>query len=147
MYSVQELKEFLREVDFLFPVPLSQKQNLDEFAKKLAEKATLCAVEDGGRIVALVAGYTDGGLDRLGYVSIVATLPSAQGKGYASSLMRQFLDVAKSKRLRAVHLYTARENRAAVHMYQRLGFSEWHSENEPRPHDLHLILYIGEESE
>ena len=31
---------FLRVVDTDFPIPLSQKQNLDEFADKLHQKAT-----------------------------------------------------------------------------------------------------------
>lgn len=143
MMNKERLYSFLKAVDKSFPVPLSLKQDLDILAEKFADKATLCYVEERGRILALVAGYTDSVIDNIGYISVVATLPEARGAGYGSRLVREFLDVARKKKLSAVHLYTARSNVAAIGMYKKIGFEEWLCENEPRPDDLHLIFRIS----
>lgn len=142
--NAKEIEKFLREVDGLFPVPLSHKQPLSQLAEKLAERATLCAVQQGERLLALVAGYTENTPDGRGYISVVACLPEVQGQGHASRLVRSFIEIAARRGLSAVHLYTVRENRPAVRMYERLGFVEWRADPEPRPDDLHLIYEIKE---
>lgn len=144
MIDIQKIEEFLISADKLFPIPLSQKQNLKAFAQKLAEKATICTACEDGKIVSMVAGYTDNVVDGLAYISIVASLPNTQGKGYASSLIKEFIRICKQKTIDAVHLYTTKTNDVAIKMYKKLGFVEWITPNEPRPEDLHLIYYIGE---
>ncbi len=143
--DIKGLNVFLHKVDKLFPIPLSEKQNLNDFALKLAEKATLFVEYEDDRIIAAVAGYTENVIDNLGYISIVATLPEAQGKGLASKLVNQFLKNAEQKQLNAVHLYAVTTNVPAIRMYQKLGFVEYVIHDEPRPYDTHLIYYINKE--
>ena len=142
-----KLRTFLNVVDTLFPVPLSKKQDLDTFVDKLLEKAILCVAWEGERIVALVAGYADNVIDRLGYISIVATLPEAQGRGLASEKVQEFLDIARDKGLRGVHLYAVPDNLPAIKMYKKLGFEVYCPKNESRPEDAHLIYYIEREKQ
>ena len=139
------LKKFLAAVDMNFPVPLSQKQDIETLTDKFLQKATLCYKDIDGEIVSLVAGYTENVINDLAYISVVATLPDAAGKGYASQLVRDFLCIAKEKGLYAVHLYVVRSNIPAVKMYSKLGFVEWIIDDEPRPDDLHMICYLEEE--
>lgn len=139
-----ELETFLSAVDELFPVPLSQKQELAVFADKLAQKGTICAELSNDKIVALVAGYTDNVPNNIGYISIVATLPMFQGRGIAAMLLRQFIQIAEEKHLDAVHLYTTPCNSKAISMYRQIGFVEYFPQDEPRPYDLHLIYNIRE---
>lgn len=138
--KTEQLTEFLKAVDQDFPVPLSQKQQLSQYAAKLHSCATLCTECRDGRILSIAAGYTDNTVDGLGYISLVATLAEARGQGHAS---RQFLDIARTKGLRGVHLYAVASNEPAVRMYRRLGFTEYHPLNDPRPDDLHLIHYFA----
>ena len=145
MIDTKKIEHFLLAVDDSFPVPLSEKHNLVEFAEKLCDKATICTAIEDSNIVALLAGYTDNVENKLGYISIVATLPQAQGKGYGTSLVREFLDIARKKGLRAVHLYAVRENIPAMRMYKKLGFEDYILDDEPRPDDAHLIYYIDKE--
>lgn len=142
MYSVQEIESFLREVDYSFPVPLSQKQDLHSFACKLHEKATICAERADGIIQSMVAGYTDNLENGLAYVSIVATLKAYQGHGTATKLVCRFLDICRDKGFRAVHLYAVESNVTAIEMYRKIGFVRYEMENETRPEDAHLIYYI-----
>lgn len=140
--KIDELEMFLHSVDYTFPIPLSKKQDLRLFAKKLVDKATLCAETENGEILSLVAGYTDHVINDIAYISVVATLPNARGKGYAQTLVKKFISIAKDKDLSAVHLYTVETNTAAVTMYRNLGFEDYILSDETRPDDLHLIYYI-----
>lgn len=145
MKQTQKIEAFLIKVDKSFPVPLSNKQNLKDFAIKLNEKATICIKEENGEILSMVAGYTESLENNIAYISVVATLENARGKGYAKALVKDFINICKKKRIKAVHLYTVATNLSAVKMYKSIGFGKFILENEPRKNDLHLIYYIKEE--
>lgn len=144
MIQAEKIEDFLTKVDKSFPVPLSKKQNLSEFAIKLNEKATLCTKEENGEIVSMVAGYTENLSDNIAYISVVATLEGSRCKGYSKALVKEFIEICIKKSIDAVHLYTVATNISAVNLYKKLGFKEYVMENEPRPDDLHLIYYIKE---
>lgn len=91
----------------------------------------------------MAAGYTENTVNNVAYITMVASLPEYRGKGLAKQLVTEFIDRAKSKRLKAVHLYAVRENEAAMNLYKSIGFVEWHLENEKRPEDVHLIHYLN----
>jgi mycothiol synthase len=90
----------------------------------------------------MVAGYTDNLVNGMAYVSIAATLPEARGKGLASSLMGEFMEICTRKGIPALHLYAVASNEPAMAMYRRLGFEIWDCPDEPRPGDAHLIKYL-----
>ena len=140
--SKEKILRFLVKADKTFPVALSDKTDLTQFALKLYNNATLCTAEEDNQIVAMVAGYTENTINNVAYISMVATLSGYTGKGYARQLVNEFIERAKSKRLKAVHLYTTRNNTPAMELYNSLGFVEWHLENEKRPDDVHLIHYL-----
>lgn len=142
--SVLQVRRFLAEVDDTFPVPLSRKQDLDKYAQKLVDYATLCVVAENGRILSMVAGYTDRTPDHRAYAAIAATVPDARGRGLAEAMMRQFIAAAREKGLEAVHLYAVAENQTAIKIYRKLGFRDWQMPGEPRPEDVHLKLDLKE---
>ena len=141
--SIQKIYNFLLKVDNTFKTPLSSRQNLLELAEKFYEKATVCAVEDCEQILAMVAGYTENLTDGIAYISVVATLPEAQGKGYAKTLINQFKQICEQKKIEAVHLYTDVSNTKAISLYKKLGFSAYIKDDEQRPQDVHLICYLN----
>ena len=142
--SVEEIELFLEAVDPHFPTPLSKKQDLRSFAIKLFDKATLCCKFNNGKISSMVAGYTDNLNENIAYISIVATLSEYRGRGYATSLVNDFIAICKRKNIDAVHLYSVSSNISAMNMYRKLGFVDYVFDNEPRPDDAHLIYYIGD---
>ncbi|MBO5908520.1 MAG: GNAT family N-acetyltransferase [Clostridia bacterium] len=141
-FSVDSILEFLKEVNSCFKTPLSKKQDLNILARKFYEKATLCAVENEKGITAMVAGYTENLTDGMAYISVVATLPSARGKGYAARCLEEFIEICKAKNIQAIHLYTEVDNSAAIKLYKKFGFVEYIKSDEPRPDDLHLICRL-----
>ncbi len=142
--STEAIENFLKKVDFEFPVPLSQKTDLEAYAKKLKESATCCCKFDNGEIVSMVAGYTNNLTDNIAYISLVATLPEYRGKGFAEELVKEFILNCKEKKIIAVHLYTLDENEKAVNLYKKIGFEKYILENESRKSDLHLIYFLEE---
>lgn len=140
--TCEQLKVFLNAVDKDFPIPLSQKQDLTALADKFYQYGTLFAEVDGGKIVSLVAGYTDNVINDRAYLSVVATLEEGRGRGLAPRLVNRFIDFARSKGLNAVHLYTDKSNIVAIEMYKKLGFEVVCDDNEPRPDDVHFIYYL-----
>lgn len=133
---------FLQKVDRDFPIPLSSKQNLQEYAQKITEYATICAIEDDGNIIAAAIGYTEHLPEKMAYLAVVATVPDYRGRGLAAKCVKQFITQCQSKQIPAVHLYTAVDNIRAIHMYESMGFRKYFPENEPRPDDLHLICCV-----
>ena len=141
--TAEKVYDFIKKVDSMFPIPLSNKQNLRIFSEKLFTKGTLCVATDNEKIVSMVGGYTENIIDNKAYISIVATLDGYKGKGFAKKLIMEFISICKEKNIDAVHLYTVYSNTAAVNMYKSIGFSEWKIKNELRKEDLHLIYYVG----
>lgn len=142
--TVSQLEAFLHEADKTFPVPLSEKQELPAYAEKLHEKATVCAAFEGEQIVSLAAGYTDNLTDNKAYLSIVATLPQARGRGLAAGLVKDFIRICRDKGVDAVHLYAVPSNLPAMKLYASLGFRELKLADEPRKDDAHLMYEIKE---
>ena len=140
--SIDEIEKFLNAVDKEFPVPLSQKTDLHEYAIKLYEHATIFFVEQDGKIAAMVAGYTDNVENNMAYISLLATKKEYRGQGYAKRLVNEFLECAKNKNLSATHLYAVETNERAVQLYYKLGFEKYMPEIEPRKDDLHLIFRV-----
>lgn len=137
-----DLVKYLKKVDLSFPIPLSRKVNLEEYADKLLEKATLCCEYKEHELVGLVAGYTDNLINNLAYIALVGVTENAQHQGIASRLVKEFCEICNKKKIDKVHLYTDTTNIKAIKMYKKLGFEEFFIENESRPQDIHFILNI-----
>lgn len=144
--SVNQIHNFLCIVDNEFPVALSEKTDLKEFALKLYHNATICIYEEDGVIKAMVAGYTQNTINRTAYMTMAVALPEYRGKGIVKELVLEFIERAKLEQLVAVHLYAVRENVAAMKLYESIGFVEWYLENEPRPDDVHFVYYLQQKT-
>ena len=121
-----------------FPIPLSNKVNLEYYTEKLLKNAVICAEFVNEQIVGLVAGYIND-VSQIAYISLVAVLPQARGRGIASKLIKEFFEKCREKEYIAVHVYTHKTNHSAICMYGKLGFEKYQIKNEPRPEDEHFI--------
>lgn len=133
---------FLQTVDKDFPIPISEKTDLESYAEKLFDRATICAEVIDNHITGMVAGYVKNTINRGAYIALVATLPEARKKGIARKLVNQFILIAKSANLQYVHLYTDNRNSKAISLYTSIGFQNYIIEDETRKEDVHLIYII-----
>ena len=142
--DISQIEEFLSAADKLFDIPLSAKTDLHSLAVKFCKHATVCAEVVQNNIVSMVAGYTENTPDDMAYISVVATLPDFSGRGLVQKHLCNFIRIAESKNLKAVHLYTTYSNIPAIRLYEKMGFSKWIKDDEFRTEDLHMILYLHE---
>lgn len=141
--TVQKIHSFLEKADRTFPVPLSEKTDLTDYAEKLCAKADLCTVCGGdGSILSLAAGYIGNCEGDTAYISMLATLPGHRGQGLGNRVLSEFIQKAEAQGLKAVHCYAVRENAAAMKLYEKAGFTELTAEHDPRPGDVHLIRWL-----
>lgn len=137
-----ELYHFLCQTDQFFPVPISQKQDLESYAKKLCERADIIAYREKGQLSGVIAGYITRSVDEMAYVSFISVLPEKQGRGIGTQLIKSFIKMSRIQNKKAVHLYAVQENSRAMAMYKKLGFIEYKVSNELRPTDIHLIMRL-----
>lgn len=130
-----ELFNFLNKIDNLFPIKLSDKQDLNTLAAKFKEFGTLNAFYDKDTIVALLSGYTNDDENGIAYVSVLAVLPEYKGRGYASTLLIEFEKICKQKNMRRIELFTHKTNKNAINMYKKNGFII-DENNKSRPDDI-----------
>lgn len=138
----EEIYRFLYKVDTLFPVFLSEKENLKKLTEKILKNGLISAIRVDNELVAFVAGYANDFKNYMAYISIVATLPEYSGKGYGELAVKDFISKCIDRGMKAIHLYAVATNVPAIKMYQKLGFIDYKIENEPRPNDAHFILYL-----
>lgn len=139
---LKKVELFLSMVDKDFPISLSEKVDLKEYAKKLCNKASVFYEEEKDEIIAMLAGYTEDLSDNIAYIALLATLTKYRGRGLAKKLMIDFFALCREKNIAAVHLYTTANNQSAQKLYKDLGFKNYTPKNEPRPNDVHLIYYL-----
>lgn len=133
---------FLKNVDKDFPIPLSKKIKIDEYAEKLISTANVIVEKDNGKIIGMVAGYIDNSIEEISYISIVAVQKEYRGKSIAKKLLQKYIDECKEKNLKGVHLYTHKTNITALKMYKNFGFISKENVKEERTEDVHLFLYF-----
>lgn len=136
-----DIVSFLESADRLFPIPLSEKVDISEYADKLMNKATLVIYQVRGVLMGMAAGYTEHlPSSNLAYLALVGVLPECWRCGIGSALIQRFIAVAQQAGARGVHLYTDPSNGSAIAMYQKLGFQQVNTPDDPRWHDVHFQL-------
>lgn len=135
---------FLKEVDADFPVPLSAKTDLNDYADKLLSKADLVAcVDAAGTVKGLAAGYIRNSVGPLSYLSMLAISRDLRGKRAGGKLVARYLEETEKAGLLGVHLYADNGNPAALKTYDNLGFVKEHFSVEPRPDDVHYLKLLN----
>ena len=124
----KDIMEFLKKIDSLFKIPLSQKIDLEEYSKKIVRNADVFLALDNESIVGIVVGYNNDKEFKISNMSILAVLNEYQGKGVARRLVNNFLDLAKNKKMEKVKLSTV--DARALKLYESLNFKIVREENE-----------------
>ncbi len=136
---IDKLFEFLKNVDYDFPVKLSDKTDLYELSEKFMTNGVVFYEEVENKIIALAAGYINNFEEKKAYISVVSTLKEYRGQGYAKKLIIKFLKKADEKGMKKVFLYTHKTNFSALEMYKKIGFCEIESD---RPDSVKLFINL-----
>lgn len=118
-----QLAEHLQRCDTQFVPELSARVDIGEYAKKIANRAVRLEAWSDDSLVGLVAAYGDDALRRIAFVTSVSVLRDWTGLGIGTRLMRDCVEYAKLNGLRRISLEVAVEQRLAVRLYEKCGFS------------------------
>lgn len=99
---------------------LSERVRMDEYAKKLSERAELFYVTNHGRDIGNCAIYLNSGT--CGYISSIAIYKKWQGRGIGTRLWDCVLGRVREKGINIIDLMVAKENHGAITFYKKIGF-------------------------
>lgn len=134
--------DFIKKINYDFPIPVSEKVDLNEYCEKLWEKAELVAEVQDEEIRGLVAGYMNDLENGSAYISLVGVSRDFRNQGLGKKLVHQFVLICREKQIRSVNLYTHKTNQAAIKMYEGLGFEIDSEGNQNRMDDIHFIKQL-----
>ena len=134
--------DFIKKINYDFPIPVSEKVDLNEYCEKLWEKAELVAEVQDEEIRGLVAGYMNDLENGSAYISLVGVSRDFRNQGLGKKLVHQFVLLCREKQIRSVNLYTHKTTQAAIKMYEGLGFEIDSEGNQNRMDDIHFIKQL-----
>jgi ribosomal protein S18 acetylase RimI-like enzyme len=126
--SAKEIFTHLKECDYDFVPPLSDKVNLMEYAQKLFKKSITFEAWSNKRIIGLIAAYLSKADDLSVFITNVSVIQEYKRCGIASTLMRNCIFYVLNHNLTTILLQVDKNNIAAIEFYNTFGFVD--SKNE-----------------
>jgi len=120
--SAAQIAEHLSRCDADFVPPLSGRVKIEDYATKIASKATRFEAWSGSTLVGLVAAYCNDREKRVAFITSVSVLREWTGKGMAANLMSHCVEYAKASGMRQISLEVAADNSPAIKLYEDSGF-------------------------
>lgn len=120
--SEAEIAEHLTRCDADFMPPLSDRVEIADYAKKIADHAMRFEAWSGDTLVGLVAAYCNDHEKRAAYITSVSVLKGWTGKGIATRLVNQCVEYARVLGMRQISLDLAGDNTPALRLYEDIGF-------------------------
>lgn len=128
IHKVDEILKYLVRIDEDFVPSLSTRVDLEAYAHKLLDKADLTyELDEKGAIIALLACYLN--LDsRAAFVSLVSVDNAHRGKGLGKKVFINAIEKCEKNGMLSIKLEVAKDNCAAISLYESLGFNSINSE-------------------
>jgi len=120
--DIRVLIIFLNEINASFPVPLSEKIQIDEYAKKVLRLGLVMKMEQNREILGVITGYVNDKVNGVGYISVLGVSEHQRGKKIGSRLLQAFIDQARIEDMKKLSLFTHKDNHNALKMYLSRGF-------------------------
>lgn len=114
----------LRECNDSFLPPLNEKVNIDEYAKKIFEKAITFEAWEDDILVGLIAVYFNDLNRRVGFITNVSVVKKYMGMGVASVLLENCIEYATHKGFAEIQLEVDKKNMTAILFYKKYNFMD-----------------------
>lgn len=121
--TVADIGRHLLACDEQFVHSLSKRVDIYEYSKKIYSQAERFEVWAGNSLVGMLAAYCNDLTHRVAYITSISVLNNWQGKGIALQLLNRFMDYAQQKGMHRVQLEVEKENKRAIGLYKRSGFT------------------------
>lgn len=120
--DIDIISKFLTDIDFELPTPLSNRVDLETYARKVLEKGIVLGIKDDKKLVSASFFYANDNSSRVAYLTLLGTLRQYRGLGYAKKLLTKTLEYCKKKSMTVIQLETDLNNKSAISLYSSFGF-------------------------
>jgi ribosomal protein S18 acetylase RimI-like enzyme len=120
--SEQEIYSHLVKCNNSFIPPLSEKVRINEYAKKIFEKAVVFEAWANNVLVGCIAAYFNDEINHLGYITNVSVINEYIGFGIATKLLNMCIEYAKQNSISEISLEVNKNSRSAIHLYTKFSF-------------------------
>jgi ribosomal protein S18 acetylase RimI-like enzyme len=127
--SAKEINLHLEECKYNFNPPLDHRVNIQEYSRKIFEKAITFEAWLGNVLAGLAAAYFNDWEHKRGYISDVSIIKDYQGMDIASVLMQMCIDYANKHHFKEVELEVHKKNTPAIKLYKKFGFQFFEDKN------------------
>ncbi len=120
--SEKDLYLHLEKCNHLFVPPLSEKVNLQDYARKLFENAHTFEAWDSKELVGFIGVYFTDRQTKKAFISNVSILETYNNKGTATELLNMTKEYAKSHEFDKIVLEVNAKNMNAIAFYVKNNF-------------------------
>jgi ribosomal protein S18 acetylase RimI-like enzyme len=114
----------LREIGELLPDPLSERVDVDAYAKRLYENAEIVVAQiETGEYVGVSAFYANDVETKKAYWSIMGVKKEYSGNGIGTSFIEKMFSVLEAREFESVVCHVHPSNTRAIKIYEKHGFS------------------------
>lgn len=121
--SEADIAAHLEECNADFMPRLSERVEIDDYAKKIAENAARFEAWADDKLVGLVAAYCNDHERLIAYITSVSVLGPWTGKGIAAHLLDQCINHVKKLGMGRISLDVTQANTSAIKLYEKSGFT------------------------
>ena len=140
--ELEQLTTFLRVIDDIFPIPLSNKVSIDEYALKTLSKGVALCAEDSGKNVGILLGYANDSVTKNAYIGTLGVLEEYRSQGIGKSLVNYMKELSHSYGMEMIYLFTHKSNGSAVRFYIKNGFTIVLPPSTERPDEVCLVAHL-----
>lgn len=132
-----DIKNHLDKSNESFIPPLSERVNIEEYSKKIKQKALTFEAWVDHKLIALIALYKNEN-DNIGYITSVSVLPFFKGKRITSRLLDYVIKSTTDDGFNKIQLEVNKSNIPAISLYKKYHFAEYSSNEESLFFELSL---------
>ena len=114
--------DYLNKIEKDFPIPLSERVNIHEYAKKVLNKGVVLGIEYAGCLVSASLFYCNDTKHKIAYLTLLGTLCGYHGLGYAQDLLEATIEFCKKMKMDYLCLDVDIKNTKAISLYSKYGF-------------------------
>ena len=138
LISERELVDFIEISSNEFKPPLSHRMKIDDYCKKLIDKASLFIARENDIVVGIAAFYCNDQTEKQAYLSYFYVRPKNRNQGIGQMLLRKAILHSQTCGMKSMKVETWHDNRA-ISLYRRNGFRQQGTQNS---HGVHMVIMV-----
>ena len=120
--NIEDVIDFVKDIDNQFPIKLSTLVNIKEYIYKLFLNGKIIFAEIENKIIGICAGYMNDEINKNAFISILGTDLNYRKQGIATKMLELYTEECKRKSMKRIFLETYKENNSALKFYNKEGF-------------------------